>query len=370
MRNIVYSEEINALQNKEKHYFAAANTGNGFISFFSEIFNPVGLKKIYILKGGPGVGKSTLMKKAARAAEKKGFSPVYLHCSSDPASLDGVLIPETGKAILDGTAPHVVDPRFAGAREIIVNLGEAWDIAALEKSDGQIIDLCERKSACFRTAYRLLAAAAEADSELSDMGARCLDRPKMRAAIGRLCARHFKKSDGGTVTRIVTEAASTDGNVRFFTPEKQAEHLYFVKDAKSVAPAFFAAFLEAALRAGASVRAGVRPLKPDEINLLSFPEASVCISLYDDDFCRALDKAERPYKIINLNRFFDNEIFGHFRGKYRFTEKCRDALYEAALDELHRAGLLHGELETIYGAATDYKTRARMGETVIESIIS
>ena len=77
MKNIPYLEEINRLSNHEKHFFAAANTSSGFVSFFDRLFDPKTLKKIYILKGGPGVGKSTLMKNAAKAAEKKGYSPLF-----------------------------------------------------------------------------------------------------------------------------------------------------------------------------------------------------------------------------------------------------------------------------------------------------
>ena len=369
MKNIAYSEEINDLNHEMRHYFAAANTCKGFVSFFPEIFDPAALHKIYILKGGPGVGKSTLMKKAARLAKERGFDPVCYHCSSDPSSLDGVWIPETGKAILDGTAPHVVDPRFAGAREVIVNLGEAWNLAALEKEDERILALCTAKSGCYRTAYRLLAAAKNADDELKDLGGACLDRQKMRAAIGRLCGRHLRHCAGGGVTHAVADAISCDGTVRFFTPEKRAGTLYFVKDVKNTASIFFAELYDAARHMGASVQAGVLPLDPAQIAFVVFPEASVCISRYDDAFCRSLDKAERPYKIINLGRFFDAEVFRACRGKYRFTEKCREALCAAAVEELAQAGALHAKLEEIYGAATDYKKVTRMSDKVIAEVL-
>ena len=63
MNNKPYVQEINDLQNKCAHYFAAANTYKGFESFFDEIFNTEKLERIYILKGGPGAGKSTLMQR-------------------------------------------------------------------------------------------------------------------------------------------------------------------------------------------------------------------------------------------------------------------------------------------------------------------
>ena len=56
MKNKSYSETINSPTNKEIHLFAAANTKNGFVSFFDKTFCRDGISKIYILKGGPGCG--------------------------------------------------------------------------------------------------------------------------------------------------------------------------------------------------------------------------------------------------------------------------------------------------------------------------
>ena len=43
-----------------KGYFACANSSRGFCNYFES--NLQGLERLYILKGGPGTGKSTLMK--------------------------------------------------------------------------------------------------------------------------------------------------------------------------------------------------------------------------------------------------------------------------------------------------------------------
>lgn len=40
-----------------ERYFAAANSGEGFYSFFGEVFDRKQLDKIYLLRGGPGTGK-------------------------------------------------------------------------------------------------------------------------------------------------------------------------------------------------------------------------------------------------------------------------------------------------------------------------
>ena len=110
-------------------YFAGGNTARGFYSLFDSSLE--GLNRIFILKGGPGTGKSFLMKDVGNFWSEKGYDIEFLHCSSDPDSVDGVIITSLQVAIVDGTAPHVIEPKLPGAVEEYINLGEAWDSKAL-----------------------------------------------------------------------------------------------------------------------------------------------------------------------------------------------------------------------------------------------
>ncbi len=118
---------------KVKHYFPGGNTTQGFFSYYDHILTQEEATRIICLKGGPGVGKSTYMKRIGKAMEEKGFEVEYMHCSSDPNSLDGVVIPQIKLALIDGTAPHVVDPKNPGAVDEnihplgILNMNIAWN---------------------------------------------------------------------------------------------------------------------------------------------------------------------------------------------------------------------------------------------------
>ena len=107
-------------------YFLAANSCEGFYSVFDKAYLPDGEWRAYIIKGGPGTGKSSFMKRFASYAEKKGCKALRCPCSSDPDSLDAVILPDKKMIILDGTAPHTVDPSYPGVCEKILNFGEFW----------------------------------------------------------------------------------------------------------------------------------------------------------------------------------------------------------------------------------------------------
>ena len=134
------------------NYFACANSALGFVSFFED--NIKGLDRLYILKGGPGTGKSTLMKKIGNEWYQRGFDVEYIHCSSDSSSIDGAIIPALGIGIVDGTAPHITEPQAPGAIEEYVNLGIAWDSKKLSVHKDEILDIKSKISSCFENAYQ------------------------------------------------------------------------------------------------------------------------------------------------------------------------------------------------------------------------
>ena len=85
-------------------FFLGANTPNGFVSRFDNLYYPEEGWFAYIIKGGPGTGKSTLMKRLAKEANLKNVKTELIYCSSDPSSLDAVIFPELKKSELETTS--------------------------------------------------------------------------------------------------------------------------------------------------------------------------------------------------------------------------------------------------------------------------
>ncbi len=140
-----------------RHIFSGSNTARGFCGYFEELQSMA--KRALIIKGGPGVGKSTLMKKVGAHYEEKGLEVDYYHCSGDPDSIDAVYVPAKGYLMADGTAPHRLDPVCPGARDGIVNLGVCLNEGVLAEQAEEIAGLNEKISHTFARAYRYLHAA-------------------------------------------------------------------------------------------------------------------------------------------------------------------------------------------------------------------
>ena len=119
-------------QTYQIQYFLGANSPQGFYSLYDQLLPPETANAIYIIKGGPGCGKSTLMRQVAAQAAQAGETAEYILCSGDPDSLDGVVLPRLKAALVDGTAPHVIEPKYPGVVEQYVNLGVCYDREGLQ----------------------------------------------------------------------------------------------------------------------------------------------------------------------------------------------------------------------------------------------
>ena len=92
----------------ERFFGAVFFDGNA--NYIDEITNDI--KKRYFIKGRPGTGKSTFLKKFAKALTDKGYSVEIYHCGFDSKSLDMVICRELSVCIFDSTAPHEKFPVF------------------------------------------------------------------------------------------------------------------------------------------------------------------------------------------------------------------------------------------------------------------
>lgn len=342
---------------KEKHYFACANTSKGFINYFSS--NLQGLKKIYILKGGPGTGKSTLMKNFGKYFLDKGFDIEYINCSSDPDSLDGVIIRSIGVGIVDGTAPHVIEPSAPGAIEEYVNLGVAWDTNLLAKNTDKILDLKGKISICYQNTYKKLAEALKIHDEwesiyISNMNFKKADE-LTESIIDMILDKNYIPKDSITYNRFFG-GSTPIGTMDFVENVTQdLKKRYFLKGRPgSGKSTLLKKIHEAAEARGLDTEVYHCGFDPDSLDMVLIPRLSLCI--FD---CTAPHEYEPSRKGDSIIDLYSEVIKGNTDDIY--SKKLSDikARYKlctsAAIEELSTAKSYHDELEKYYVESTDFK---------------
>ncbi len=97
--------------------FFGASTVDGSMNFIDNLTENLSAR--YFIKGRPGTGKSTFLKKLNQRAIEQGFDTEVYYCSFDKSSLDMVIVPELSFCVFDSTSPHEMFPQ--GDRDNILD---------------------------------------------------------------------------------------------------------------------------------------------------------------------------------------------------------------------------------------------------------
>ena len=165
-------------ENTPIRFFLGSNSPQGFVSRFDQLDCGDPQWHTFIIKGGPGCGKSTFMKRIASVFAERCAGMQLIPCSSDPESLDAVILPEWKVSIVDGTAPHVLEPKNPALSESILSFGDFLDPMKI-KPHGETIRLIgQATSKNYSQAIDCLAAAKSFlnDSSRIDLSCRALEK--------------------------------------------------------------------------------------------------------------------------------------------------------------------------------------------------
>ena len=175
----------------ERKLFLGANTADGFVGYFNQVIKMYNLQKLYILKGGSGVGKNTFIKKFAEHFAKQPDAVIsYFYCSGDPNSLDGAIIENKNIGIIDGTSPHIVDPIYPGVIDEIINLGEFIDPSKVVASRSTLDIISLRKRRHYSAAYLHLAKAREQHQKLESAYRGAIDFVSIDKLLKKVLEKH------------------------------------------------------------------------------------------------------------------------------------------------------------------------------------
>lgn len=346
--------------------FAASNSCEGFRNYYNEIFTETSVDRLYVIKGGPGTGKSHFMRVVARRARERGYAVTEYLCSSDPTSLDGLLLSKEGEAtlgLLDGTPPHVREPAIPGAKDEMINLGAFWDPRALAAQRETITALGRRKSAAYANAYAALAAAGRMDAVADALTLPAVSSERLSALATRLL-RDQPKGEGFAAVPALRRAVSMGGKHTLHSFEAAATRLLLPDEGYGMGYRLTAAMLEVSRARGHRVVASYHPVYPHKLDGLFYPDTGLCVLVGD-----ATPSEGTPSRALSLRRYLDAATLRGLRGELRRTIALREELTDAALRHLASAAACHFELERIYAAAMDFAAKEAYTERFCAEVL-
>lgn len=355
----------------KKVYYLGSHTADGFVSHFSKCYNPKDGFKTYILKGGPGTGKSSLMKKAAFTAEDKGLEAVLCLCSSDPTSLDAIIFPEIKTVILDGTAPHVVEPTIPGVCEQIVNLGEAFKANGFEGNENKISELMRLGSECHKAAAGYLSAAGKLLGDERRIAREFVDSEKLIKFANKLAEQIIplcKNAPLGTTEPRFISAPTVSGCAFYGeTLFAEAQNITVIEDRhRAVAPFVLDIVKQRAIENGFDVIALHNPFLPSlPLDHIIIPrlKAAVCTHSNYTDLS--------PYvssRMVHSRRFYDMSGLKAARSRLKFDRRAADEMIDSSVLQITKAKEIHDLLERYYISAIDFSVTNSITDRLISRI--
>ncbi len=339
-------------------YFAAANTPEGFISYFRDIFGVPDITKLYILGGGPGSGKSTILKRIAYEAHNREMPCEMFHCSSSPFSLDGIKLPTENVAVIDGTAPHTYDISLPGAREHFIDLGIAWNTGMLEKRVSDIKKLRDEKKRAYRRAYLHLKTYRLLEDESQRLLEPYILKEKMSKYAKSFSDKYIKKGKDFLYDIRIQSGIGSSGCVFFDSFEFLSSNVFRISDFRDIGYTFISMLFEEAKRKNTRCVVSFSPVDNTKIDGIYFPDTDTCVSFYAENF----------NKNINCERFCDMKSLRNIKPKFDISHKSAYSVFNEACESLKDAGSIHDSIEKLYYPCTDYSVIEGITDTLLSKI--
>ena len=365
------------LPNNSKHVFPGSNTPLGFHSYYNNIISQENANKIFIIKGGPGTGKSSLMKKVAYHFSSRKIEVEYHHCSADPNSLDAIVIVPAQVAIIDGTFPHAIDPQTPGAIDEIINFAPFWNEKEIRSNKERIMQTNAKRKAFFAKSYYYLRAAKEVYDAYALSEQSALDFEALAKMETFILNHIFKQYNSlnpesypspGHSRHLFGSAITPDGLVdHLHTIVGKSSFVYTIKDAPGASARKLMNLIANKAKAlGFDTECYHSPLSIDTIEDIVIPKLDMVITVSNE-----YHKAKVvPTHVFDLRGCFLASKLASMESELQTDKALIDQLLARGTSTLRQANEQHNILESYYIPHVRFDEMSPMIEDVISQIES
>jgi hypothetical protein len=353
---------------KVRKTFFGCNTAHGFHTFY-DFFPELDNARIFIVKGGPGTGKSTFIGTIAQAMLESGYNIELQFCSLDPGSLDAVVIPEIKAVVVAATGHHVFDPTNPGAVDEIINLGQFWNDEGIRTYVKEIFNINQESHRLFHKVYRYLGAAELIQDNIEDEYSVFLNMGKLNQVIEKLTKSLL---EGMEVSDFVGKERHLF--VSSITSEGLISHAETItnEDTRIIAlrgggmktrSEVLRRIAEEGKRRGLLVHYYHYPLNHHFIEQVMMPESNTLISADCYSFINNCN-----VEVYDLNSFLDSRF--HELSSYVEAENLKfKQILDDAVQSLYLARKTHSQLEQYYISNMNFNEVDECRDKTIDKIL-
>lgn len=348
------------------NYFAGGNTARGFFSLYDWAL--ADLDKVFFLLGGPGTGKSTLIKQIGDKWNEKGFDIEYIHSSADPDSVEGVIITKLKAGIVSDKMLPYITLRAPGVIEEFVNLGDGLHFEKVAPHKDKIVSLNEEMRNSFKSAYRSFGEALKIHDDWEKIYIDNIDFKKANQLAGNLATKFFENKSvnkEAVEKRRFLGAATPRGSVDFVPHITEGlEKRYFFKGRPgSGKSTMLKKLVSEGKKRGFDTEIYHCGFDPYSIDMVLFRELGLCI--FDSTAPHEYFPSREGDEIVELyGTIIDGSTDERYAGEIKEVSRQYRGKIEEATAHLAAAKALNDQLEEIYTDAMDFTVADALAEKI------
>ncbi len=345
-------------------YFLGSNSKDGFYSLYNS-FPPKQNDFLHIIKGGPGSGKSSFMRKIALKAEELGYTVHYILCSGDPGSLDGVYIPEVNLAFVDGTSPHPREPEVYGVNSDYIHLGQFFKNNLSDSEKSYVNQYTKGYRQKYAEAYHLLSSAVSVKNAVLPEIYGDKEKASVQRRIDGILNRNSIKFERrkAPVSKRFLSCVGCYGDYRLNTEiEKLCKLVYQFDNQFGGANMALKYAAQCGKERGEEMILCPNPISPEKLSAVIFPSKDIGFT----DGSWELPKSRH----LHIDNVLPGELCSLIRPQLRDAEKIQKKIMELAYKKLGEAKDIHDLLEEQYKSHIDFDSLNEYTEQCIKEFFS
>lgn len=352
-----------------KEFYLGGNTPYGFYSYYDYLMPQEKASKIICIKGGPGTGKSSLMKKIGMEMANRGYDVEMMHCSSDTNSLDGIAVPTLGFAMVDGTSPHIVDPKNPAAVDEILNMGDCWDRKEISKSKKEIIECNQKIAQTFQRAYRYLRSTKEFYDDIKAIHIQARNDVAIEIEFESLLTEFAEipfAAAPGYCRKLFASAITPDGLKDYLDTILTQKNIYAIKGSwGSGSEELLQKIVNAAVMRGFYVEAYYCPIAPmDRMEHVVIPALNLSFTTENKYHTSTYSS-----KTIDLDSMLNDKILSQYQDILEYDYAVFDTILHKAISTISSAKTIHDQLETYYISYMDFDKINQIREKITDDLL-
>ena len=331
-----------------KHLFLGSNTPNGFVGFYDTVLTKG--NRLFILKGGSGVGKHTFMKKCATIYEEKGYEIEYLHCSNDVDSLDGIIIVELQIAMIDGTNPHRVDPKLPGCFDEIIDLGVFINGNKMEQYKEEVFLLTQEKQKLYASAYHMLHCAYILYQDNNELLQNCMDYNQVNSLVKELVSSFIttEYQSIGETRNIFASSYTSKGYYDYIQTLLDGKKIIGIESSCIFTKILLKKIYEEGITSGYDITVCHSPMDIEKIDHVIFDEFAI---LSIDEY----NKYNNVDELHKIDKIFDQRKWEKIEERIQWNQDKIQILVDKGIEHMKKCSYYHNQLEALYIPEMDFE---------------